>query len=329
MIQPAKLEDLIRENIPFKALDSRGFHTLKCACCNDYKVRGGFKFKNGTIGYSCFNCGMACKYEEFTGSISKKMRGILNDFGIDDTDISSVVNTAFFAKPPEEKKITLSSLTKVDTSTSEVSFPPKSFRLGGTEEFAEYQVKLITYLIDRNIDINKYPFYFSLETRYNNRIIIPYYRDGRLIYWQARTILKDEPKRYDNCISTKRDAVMFNMDALNQYTNAPLFISEGAFDAMLVNGLGLVGSKLTEAKTILLGKSHRRLIFVIDKDRNGQHLAEDVLGLGYEITFSPEGSEDISDSVAKYGFIWTIQGLIKNTTKESDKARFMINQYCK
>jgi hypothetical protein len=118
MIKQEKLEELIREKVPLGVPDSRGFFSFKCPLCNDYKVRAGFKFDNGNVIYNCWNCSTASVYEEFGQKISKKMRKILNAFGIEDSEISLVVNSAFFNKKEEETcAITLSALTKIDTHT--------------------------------------------------------------------------------------------------------------------------------------------------------------------------------------------------------------------
>lgn len=328
MIQQAKLEDLIREKIPFGGADSRGFFSLKCQCCNDYKIRAGFKFENNSIIYNCWNCSLASVYEEFSGKISKRFRSILNDYGIDDTEISSVVNTAFFnKKQSENSKITLSSLTKVNTNTPTIKLPEKSFPLGHNE-FIDYQTKLAEYLIKRKINIEKYPFFFSLEERFKNRIIIPFYRNGNLIYWQARSIDTLEKKRYDNA-PAGRESVIFNFDKLRSYSKQPLFVTEGVFDAMMFDGVAILGSKLNDAKTELLSSASRRLVFVIDKDKNGKHLAEEVLKLGWEITFVPDGAGDLNESVRRFGFTWTANHLMKNIPKNADVSRLALELNCR
>ncbi len=328
MIKQQKLEDLIHEKISLGVADSRGFFSLKCEVCHDYKVRAGFKFDNGTIGYNCWNCSTTGKFEEFSGRISKNFRKILNAYGIEDSEISAVINTAFFnKKAKEDTKITLAQLTKVNTSTPTTKLPPKSFQLGHTE-FLDYQEKLVAYLIDRNIDISKYKFFFSLEPRFINRIIIPFYRNGQLIYWQARSIDPTVNKRYDNA-AVGRDAVMFGFDQLNRYSHGPLFVTEGVFDAMVIDGIAILGSKLNDAKVKLLSESPRRLIFVIDKDKNGRHLAEDVLSRGWEIAFAPDGADDINHSICRFGLTYTIHALMKSITKDPDAARLAINLNCR
>lgn len=327
MIKPQQLEDLIKERLHFELVDVRGFHCLKCQLCHDYKVRAGFKFENNEVGYNCWNCGASSRYEEGSGRISKNMRRILNAYGFEDTEISGVINSAFFNPKQETETITLSEITKVNTNTPTIELPPKSRRIG-SPGFTDYQEKLVSYLVDRKIDLIKYPFYFSMEKRFIDRVIIPFYRNGRLIYWQARSVNDAEKKRYDNS-PVPRDAVIFNFDELYSYAPGPLFVTEGVFDAMIVNGIAILGSKLNDAKIELLSKTHRRLVFVIDKDKNGKHLAEDVLSRGWEIAFAPDGADDINKAAQRFGKIWTIQQLFKSIPKTASEAQLAINMNCR
>lgn len=329
MIKLQKLEDLIRDKVPFGPADSRGFYSLKCQCCHDYKVRAGFKFENNNIGYNCWNCGTTGRFEEFSGHVSKNFRKILNAYGIEDSDIDTVLNSTFFNKKETESTVvTLASLTKVSTSTPQVKLPPKSIKLGSTTDFLQYQEKLADYLLSRKIDIISYPFFFSMEQRFLDRVIIPFYRNSKLIYWQARSINPDEKKRYDNA-AVGRDAVMFNIDRLTSYSPLPLFVTEGVFDAMMFDGVAILGSKLTPAKIELLKASTRRLVFVIDKDSNGRHVAEEALSHGWEITFVPDGAEDLNKSVRRFGKAWTALQIANNIPKTADSARLAINMNCK
>jgi hypothetical protein len=326
MLKSVTLESLIKERLHLRR-SRTGWDVGKCQVCNDYKDRAGFKFENNYVVYNCWNCGTTSRYEEGSGHISKNMRRILNAYGFDDTEISDVVNSTFFKPIQKAEVITLSSISKINTNTPTVKLPPKSYRIG-SDEFTDYQEKLVSYLINRKIDLIKYPFYFSMETRFINRVIIPFYRNGHLIYWQARSIDESEKKRYDNS-PVSRNAVIFNFDQLYTYSPGPLFVTEGVFDAMIVNGVAILGSKLNDAKIELFSKTNRRLVFVIDKDKNGKQLAEDVLSRGWEIAFAPDGASDINNAAQRFGKIWTIQQLFKSIPKTTSEAQLAININCK
>ena len=327
MFKPKDLESLIRDHIHFRPI-STGWEVGKCQMCNDYKERAGIKYDSGEIAYNCWNCGTSARYTEFSGKISNKFTKILASYGIDVDEINAIVNSSFFTEDQEQKTITLSSLTKPNLDTPTIKLPKASLRLGSTLDFLDYQEKIAKYLVDRKVDLLKYAFFFSIEDRFIDRVIIPFYRNGKLIYWQARSIDKNEKKRHDNA-PVSREAIMFNYDKVFTVSSTPLVVCEGVFDAMMLDGIAILGSKLTAAKIEILKQSRRKLVFIIDKDENGKHLAEEVLSHGWEICFTPEGSHDLNDSVQKYGFSESARYIAENKTKNKDIAKMLINLNCK
>ncbi len=326
-ISEKSLAETVLEQVSFRPI-STGWLVGKCTLCNDYKERAGFKLDGDTLQYNCWNCSTSSSFKEDSGQISKKFRSILNGYGISDETINEHINSGFFLKRKETEKITLGDVTGPSLLTPEVKLPPKSIKLGGTYDFSDYQEKLIQYLVSRKIDVLSYPFYFSLDEKYLDRVIIPFYRNGKLIYWQARSIIRGEKERYLNC-PAKRDAIIFNVDKLSAHSKTPLLVTEGVFDALCFNGICILGSKLNESKMHFLNKSPRRLIFVIDKDKNGRSLANTVIQNGWDITFAPGAARDINDSVLKYGKIWTAKELIKGIPTDANSAKLLIDTHCK
>ncbi len=316
----SSLEDLIRSKIPLGKLSGNGFYAVRCPCCNDYKERGGWRIETTDILYNCFNCGTSAGYSIDDTKISGRLKKVLFDFGFTESDLNQIQATNFFNKGTPES-ISLASLKKVNLFTPEIELPPNSRLLSYEDE------KEMLYLINRHIDTT-YPFYISNDSKFKDRIIIPFYKNSKLIYWQARTILDIQP-RYLNS-STPKEAILFNHDELFKNYNRPLFVTEGVFDALLVNGLALIGSKLNEAKLEILAKSRRELIFIIDKDKNGLQVAKKVLEyqLG-SITFSPGDKTDVNTSILKYGKLWTIYEMLKNKTSIKFNVDLLTGMNCR
>lgn len=326
MINATKIEDLIRKSVILSGPDSRGFYSLKCLACSDYKVRAGFKFDNGQIGFNCWNCGRTGRYEELSGRMSSKFKDILVSHGVSADEIDTAVNSSFFSDSSKSQNISLKSLCDVSIDTPVIKLPYKCFRLG-SPGFEDYQTKLIDYLIKRKVDLLKYPFFFSLEPRFLNRVIIPFYKSGKIIYWQARSIDDTEKKRYDNAPVSK-DAVIFNYDKIHIPTKMPLIVSEGVFDAMMLDGIAILGSKLSTAKEKILKSCKRELLFVIDKDKVGKNLGLKALENGWKITFLPDGINDVNDGVRKIGALATAYYLRRNIPINNDEAHLLLNIYC-
>lgn len=141
-------------------------------------------------------------------------------------------------------------------------------------------------------------------------------REGKVIFWQARTILPGVKPRYMSP-SVVKDAVLWGYDNIFKNYDQPLFITEGIFDAEPLDGIALLGSKLNEAKLEILNRSKRRKIVVVDRDDNGSALAEMALQHGWEITFTALGAGDVNKSIQTRGRLLTIWDLLKNATAPS------------
>jgi hypothetical protein len=313
------MSDLIHKHVRLGKLSSTGFYALRCPICHDYTERAGWKIEHGKVGYNCFNCSFGTVYKDSDGILTNKFKTLLDALHVPYDAIEEVNAKRFFRKEPEV--ITLESLTKKpNLFTREVELPSDSERI--TEDsFHLYNA----YLKSRNLDCNSHPFYVSHDKKFKNRLIIPFYRYGKLIYWQGRTIVNDR-LRYLNC-DTPKEAVIFNIDKLYTLVDRPLFVTEGVFDAIHVNGVALIGSKLNEAKIELLKQSQRELIFVVDYDKNGCTLAESVIKYNLGRLAFPPKRFDIDSSIKKYGKLWTYFQLVNSIPKSEMEQRIALNLF--
>lgn len=311
------LADIIQEKIPLGKLNARGFYQIKCAKCNDYQERGGFRFDGDSTGYSCWNCGSKARYTEGTGNVSENFKQILAAFGIE--NLEELTSPIFLkARIEEKEKISLQTLTKLNLNTPEVQFPECTYPLlsSGNEELQE---PLLEYLLARHINPLQHQLYFSTSPKLLRRVILPCWRNQKLIFWQARAI-DDIKRRYLSCGASK-EAVLYGYDELHKYETAPLFCTEGIFNAMLINGISILGSSLNPTKIEILKRTRRRLIFVIDRDRTGGELGKSVLENEWELTFVDIRAKDINDSVVKFGLPYTAWSLIKNATVKGNSIQ--------
>lgn len=315
-MQKLLLQDLIEQNIHLGSESATGFRAVRCASCNDHSERAGFKFEGGTVGYSCFNCARKFRYEELSGKLSRDARKVLLDFGIKEQQIQEVLGSSFFVKAAEPKEVTLESLKpKITLYTPEVELPPKCYPLGSSL-CDELQAPIIEYLLSRCIDPLEVNALFSVDPKYFNRVIIPCMREGKVIFWQARTIIDAKPRYLSPGLS--KEAVLWGYDNLWKNYDQPLFITEGIFDAAPLSGVALIGSKMNASKLEVLNKCRRRKIVVMDRDENGENLANLALSEGWEISWPGPSARgqilDVNKCVQKYGRAYTIWTLMKNST---------------
>ena len=307
------LQELIEQKVVLGKESAKGFRALRCQVCNDHSERAGFKFNGSEVRYNCFNCQARFVFTEGDTSFTKNARRILECYGITRDELNEVTGSSFFLKKNETKEITLESMKpQVSLFTPEVKLPPNSYPLG-SDFCDELQAPIIEYLLSRCIDPLKINAHFSTDPKFLNRVIVPCTREGKIIFWQARTILPGVKPRYKSP-SVVKDAVLWGYDNIFKNYDQPLFITEGIFDAEPLDGIALLGSKLNEAKLEILNRSRRRKIVVVDRDDNGSALAEMALEHGWEITFTALGAGDVNKSIQTRGRLLTIWDLLKNAT---------------
>jgi hypothetical protein len=184
----------------------------------------------------------------------------------------------------------------------------------GAAQHEELQLPLVEYLLSRRIDPLFTRACFSTVPEFSRRVIIPFYRGGKVIFWQARHIDSGVKPRYLSAPVAK-NAVLYGYDQLLRHSQLPLFVTEGIFDAIPLDGAALLGSSPTTAQLEVLRQSKRRLVFVIDRDNNGQGLALVAQANNWEITFVDPKVADVNDSLQRFGRIYTVWSLLNNITR--------------
>jgi DNA primase len=111
---------------------------------------------------------------------------------------------------------------------------------------------------------------------------------------------------------TDKESIIFGYNFIEEYTEKPLFVTEGVFDAIPIKGVALLGSVLNECKIQALNSTRRNKVFVVDKDANGYKLGYTAIKHGWSISFVDGDVTDVNDAVQKYGKLWTLQNLMTN-----------------
>ena len=130
------------------------------------------------------------------------------------------------------------------------------------------------YLTKRGIPTGDLGFVYDpngdFKKTYHNRIIIPFYEQGRLVYFIGRTF-DDSPLRYKNPTGVDTGNFVFQYDKLTDATD--IFIFEGVFDALSLAepqiGTAMLSNKLKAGQiTKILDLAPERVVFVTENDKN-------------------------------------------------------------
>jgi DNA primase len=136
----------------------------------------------------------------------------------------------------------------------------------------------LDYLKERMIDekyINEMGYVYDANSEYNNRIFIPFFEEGKLVYYICRDFTGTSYLRYANPHNINSKNFVYNIDNLQD----TLFICEGVFDAISIKniiGTAILSANLgeTQAKKIM-ERAPSKIIIVPDNDSTGNKTLDD------------------------------------------------------
>ncbi len=328
------LEDVIKQHIrlPSRA-NARGFHSILCKVCNDHGRKGaraGFKFEGDAVGYNCFNCGHTAVFDPAENrSMPQKMQEVLTAFGLVEADWQPVLYHLMLEAPTQSKK-----------AEQQSSLEPKKLEMINcavplTDDGNEWNSFAIEYLRDkRGVNYTDYPFYIVNELtnhpdckRWYGRLIIPVYKDNKLVYYQGRDLSDTRPKKYLSP-SADRENVLYGYDHIFATTDEPLYVTEGWFDAYHIQGTAVFHHHMTQNQIKWLQRSRRQKVIIPDKRGDGHKLAEQALKLGWSVSYPDIGScKDVNDAIMKYGKLYTFKTIRDNICSDFE-AESRLPIYC-
>jgi hypothetical protein len=178
---------------------------------------------------------------------------------------------------------------------------------------------VITYLSDRNLYLEDYPFYWTPKVGFSNRIIIPFYVEGKIVGYTARAINDAKPKY----ISEQQPGYVFNLD--RQTTDrAFVIVCEGPIDAISIDACAIMGAEIKDSQNWLLKQLGREIVLIPDRDHEGPKTVEQAIEFGWSVSMPdwPEGIKDVNDAVRKIGRLATL-ALIAGA-KESNTLKIQL-----
>jgi DNA primase len=328
-MESVNLEQIIKQYVNLGPVSATGFQQCLCKVCNDHGEKGlraGFNFSNNQVGYHCFNCKHDARYTPGS-SLSNDMVILLSAFGVPEEKYKTI---AFFDIKNGVKTTKTSLPTAYDPPTIEL--PKHFYKLSDADPDDKWTIIAENYLEERGVNPTEYPYMLSTgEGEYGKkwkaRIIMPFYKDGNLIYYTGRALVPSI-KRYETPACTKTN-VLYGYDKLFIDRNLPLFVVEGFFDAFLVNGIALLGNELTTGHKHWLNLSQRKKVYIPDKSGDGWEIALQCIKEGWSIATPDIGNnvKDINDAVLKYGKLYVTTTLMQNIS-DGKTAELKLQHYC-
>jgi hypothetical protein len=332
-----EISDLVHAYVTFHGNAGNGWQRCYCEVCGDGSrtkgPRGGWLFQGDITFYRCFNCGISTNFgtdREFP--FAEKMRDVFDAFGIPKTDYQYIAYKNKL-KPLEAPKKEGDKPEVRPMSLKFFDIPSYFYPLYDAPADNEIAQAAREKLAKGwGLKPTSYPFYLSnggrdctdpmeknIARSLMNRIIVPFFKNGRMIYYQARAIDDKEEKRYIN-LNVPKANIIFNMDVLYQNRDRPLFVFEGAMDAIHVGGVAVMEDMISAQQIEILNKSPRTKVVVPDynqKRKRGEvgklvELGVFREGWGLALPQLGSGTKDISEGIKRYGKLHVVKSLMDN-----------------
>jgi hypothetical protein len=264
----------------------------------------------------------------------KKMERVLNDFNVPEDEWAKVVfhNLSNF----EQADDFVSHQPKVSIEPKQIDLPDTFYLLKNADKNDKWAEIARWYLQDRNIDPDNYPFMLSHKTndpklkKWIGRVIIPIYKQNKLIFFQGRDLTNNKIKKYESP-PVEKDKVLYGFDRIFDYTvNIPIYITEGWFDAYHINGVAIFGNEITQPQIEWLNRANKMKVYIPDKFGDGDLGATQALNEGWSISTPDFGADikDVDEAIKKYGKLYVLKTIADNTASGFE-AETNLRMYCK
>ena len=310
-----------------------GWLSFNAQCCHhnghsaDTRGRGGLIANpDGGISYHCFNCGFKASWQPGR-NFSHKLRKLLQWMGAPDDIINKVALEVMRENEGVEAKTRIAELPTFNT----VPLPDDAVRIVDIPDYNENNtafksfLAVIQYMADRNLNLDDTDYYWSPSLGYRDRLIIPFYYEGRIVGWTGRSVVPDKKPKY---LTEVQPGFVYGLDD-QSYNKVFAIVCEGQIDAIHIEGCALGGSEISDQQAMLLNRLQKQIIVIPDRDKAGSKLVERAIELGYSVSMPEWASDinDISDAVQRYGRLYTLHSIATNAEESPLKIRLRAKKW--
>jgi transposase-like protein len=309
---------LIMNNLPMKTTRTpSGWITLNCPMCGDQRKRGGVISNGAKISYNCFNCKYTTGWSP-NSNLGKKYKELAIKLGATASQIHDVQlnimkhSDALAALHNDTYVYNLAKFQKVHLPEGAINF-----------DQLPHDHELTQYARQRGI-LGLTPLWHFPDLTYNKRVVVPFMYNGELVGWSGRHIAPPN-KTVPKFLHKMTTGYVFNIDKFANDHRKIVIVVEGLFDAILIDGVAVLGNHVTAEQAHLISQLGKRVILCPDRDEAGKELIEQALELGWEVSFPPwhDDIKDAADAVSRYGRLLTVASIIAHATNNKIKTQVM------
>jgi hypothetical protein len=292
---------------PNRKNTSGGWVSFNAVCCHhkgekpDTRKRGGIKTESDTWTYHCFNCGFKAGWSPGK-LLSSNTKQLFKWLGLSDNDIGKLGIVAL------KHQENMPQMTKtLNFTLNEIPLPEDSKTLTSWITEGEDVTSMIEYLLSRGMSIDWYDWMWSPAPGYKDRILIPFYQDGKVVGYTGRKITEGKPKY----LTDSQSGYVFNLDRQSR-DRQYVIVTEGQFDAIAIDGVAIMTNEPNDTQVARLQALGREIICVPDRDRPGAKMLKHAIKNNWTVSLPPWGDDvkDVADAVKKYGRLYVLATIL-------------------
>lgn len=292
-----------------------GWISFNAVCCHhngqkqDRRQRGGIMFNNDGFQYNCFNCNFKAGWTPGK-LLSKNTKSLFGWLGLPEVEIQKLGLEALKSKeelPVAVKTYSLDLQEKNLPPDSETLFSWAMDPMRVDDALREKLIDTIQYVIDRGMDPHDNRFYWTPEPGYADRVLLPFFQDGKVVGYTGRKIVDGKPKY----LTDAQPGYVYNIDSQTADRQFVIVV-EGQFDALAIDGCAIMHNAPNAAQVQRLTALQREVIVVPDRDRPGAELLKSALENNWSVSLPPWGDDikDVADAVKKYGQLYVLSAIL-------------------
>ena len=300
---------------PNRKTTPSGWTSFDAPCCHyrgekrDTRKRGGIMTgTDGNFTYHCFNCNFKAGWSPGK-LLSKNTKDLFKYVGMNDNDIGKL-NLAALKIKDDQPVLTKS----LNFELKERELPEGTMSIidwinsAYTPDIEEDIGPVIEYIINRGMQLEWYNWMWSAQPGYKDRVIIPFYNDGKIVGYTGRKITDGKPKY----LTDAQPGYVFNIDA-QSYERQFVIVVEGQFDAIAIDGCAIMHNEPNETQCNRINMLNKEVIVVPDRDRAGAKILKAALANGWSACMPPWENDikDVADAVKRYGRLYTLTTILK------------------
>ena len=325
--------DKFRSILPRTKTSPSGWISFNAPCCHnrghsrDTRKRAGVMFSEGVV-YNCFNCKYTASWQPGR-TLTEKFKNLCRWLGASDDQIKEMVFEAlktesldyepehFVEKVKFTEKELPDGAMSIEEWINSAYLPDISADIG----------PVIDYVYSRGFDALSKNFFWSPAPGYIDRVLLPYYYEGKIVGNTARKITNGKPKY----LSDQHPFFVYNIDAQDPMSKY-VFVVEGQFDALAVGGVGLLTNEIAQQQAHIINQLGKEVIVIPDQDKAGLMLIKQAIDYDWAVAFPTWDADvkDVADAVQRYGKLFVIVDAIKTATTNPAKIeiekRKMLNR---